>query len=271
MTQLTWDTAAEWDAAASEYNVHHEQPTGTSWAAADTVELGWPTILDSLYSATPLAYYPLEEASGATTANEVTGSGTNGTYNGTTTGNAGILGFNAPTFDGVDDYVDSGSMYSSANDAMGISAWVKKSAWSTSWENICNNWNGTNGGARMQRDSTNNYLRFAITHVVVTGSIDIADGAWHHVHGQGVSGGDFELYVDGALDGSTSTTDSTDTAIVNSNHYIASQPGSDGAGYNFWDGQIAEVVIWDGTLTSSEVSELAALTGGRLISAGKTS
>lgn len=264
---LTWETTADWDSAVSESSIHHEQPTGTDWAPSDTIQLGYTSDLAS-YSATPLAYYPLEEDSG-TVANDITGLGTDGTYAGPVLNDPGILGYSAPTFDGVDDYIDTGSEYTSATDAMAISAWIRKDTWATSYESIVNNWDGTNGGARIQRDAANNRLIFGIEETYAYGGTDIADGAWHHVHGQGVSGGDYSIWIDGVNDGGGSTTTAQDTAVSTAPHWIGAQPAS--GGENYWGGQIAGVIIWDGTLTSTEIGTLADPTAGSLVTAEQRS
>lgn len=96
----TWDSTADFDAAQSETGVHHEQPTGTDWAASDVVEKGYPTT-DENGSALE-AYFPLDEDSG-TTLVEVTGNTGDGSISGTTINVPGILGTTAHSYDGTDD------------------------------------------------------------------------------------------------------------------------------------------------------------------------
>lgn len=97
-----WATDIAWDNAQSESLVHHEQPAGTDWAAADTVELGYPSHDGG--GAALEGYWPLDEDSGST-ANDVSGNGHDGSVSGATLGEPGILGTTAYSFDGTDDGV----------------------------------------------------------------------------------------------------------------------------------------------------------------------
>lgn len=110
---LTWSTASDWDAAQDETGVHHEQPTGTDWAASDTVEKGYPTSDEG--GSALVAYYPCDEDSG-TAANDVSGNGHGLTINGPTVGQSGISGTTCYGFDGTDDVVSASfSMPSTAS------------------------------------------------------------------------------------------------------------------------------------------------------------
>lgn len=93
----TWETAADWDAAQSETGVHHEQPIGTDWAPADTVEKGYPTTLSGLE-----AYYTFNEDSGSV-INDVAG-GYDGALSGGVLGGEGLTGHSGASFDGADDH-----------------------------------------------------------------------------------------------------------------------------------------------------------------------
>lgn len=61
---VTWETTTDWDAAQSETGTHHEQPSGTDWAASDTVEKGWKTTDEGDSSLE--GYWPCDEDSGST-------------------------------------------------------------------------------------------------------------------------------------------------------------------------------------------------------------
>lgn len=60
----TWETSTEWDASQSETGTHHEQPSGTDWSAADTVERGYPS--SDRNGSSLVAYWPCDEDSGST-------------------------------------------------------------------------------------------------------------------------------------------------------------------------------------------------------------
>lgn len=78
----------------------------------------------------PIAYYPLDEASG-TTAIDVSGNGFDGTYSGATPGGAGIGdGGKSATFDGVNDTISIAAMRNAFDGNHGtILLWAKTAAW----------------------------------------------------------------------------------------------------------------------------------------------
>lgn len=103
MADPSWGTAADWDAAVSEQNVHHEQPVGTDWSPADTLELGYPAT-DST-GGTLAGYWPCDEDSGSTFA-DLSPAGNDATLTGATPGASGVLGSTCGSYDGVDDYAE---------------------------------------------------------------------------------------------------------------------------------------------------------------------
>lgn len=289
MTQLTWQGAVEWDNAQLEQNVRHETADGQSWAGPDTLELGYPsTIADTIssMSGTLLAYYPLGETSG-TIAYDVSGL-TDGEYRGPTLGAlTGPFGDPIPDFDGVDDFMDTNITFASAgtssvsDHALACGAWIRKTAWATSYENVFSNWDGSNGGIRLQRDGSNNYFRISMASRTVTGVTNVADGNWHFVFGQMDSGNLGELYVDGAVDGSA-LIGNADSSKTTQHHYLAAQPNAttaDPPGANFWDGEIAHFMAFDcfdnntaSLFTQAEVQRLANVTANaQFVSAKKVS
>lgn len=125
----TWSTTADWDAAQSETGVHHEQPTGTDWAASDTVEKGYPSTGPSATAAG--LYWPFDEDSG-TTANDVSGNSEDGTITGAgpaATGTVtGPFGNTAYSFDGTDDQVETTTFSIDTWTQLSIMCWYKYSA-----------------------------------------------------------------------------------------------------------------------------------------------
>lgn len=101
MVDLSWSTAADWDAAVDANNVHHEQPAGTAWAAADTVEIGYPS--QDQAGQNVVGYWPGGDTSGQSIT-DISGSGNDLSLTGATLGAEGILGESVPSFDGVDDF-----------------------------------------------------------------------------------------------------------------------------------------------------------------------
>lgn len=116
----TWETTTDLDAYQDEMGVHHEQPTGTSWASSDTVEAGYPTY-DPNGTALE-AYWPFDAVSGGLT--DVSGNGNDAiTTNGVSEA-TGVFNNNAGDFDGTDDYIEVPTGILSATGDWTIEFWV---------------------------------------------------------------------------------------------------------------------------------------------------
>ena len=105
MTQLTWETAADWDAAQSESGVVHESVANTDHDDATILKKGYSAASAFPEPASLELYYPLHEDSG-TTAFDQSGNNRDATINGGTLNASGLLGTTAISQDTTDDYVD---------------------------------------------------------------------------------------------------------------------------------------------------------------------
>lgn len=85
----------------------------------------------------------------------------------------------------------------------------------------------------------------------VTGTTTLVTGRWYHVCGVFRSSTDRELYINGVSD-ATNTTSRTPASIG------AITIGANGAGSNETDGKIAEVGLWNVSLSTTEIASLAA-------------
>lgn len=95
---ISWDTAADWDAAVSETNVVHDN-VGDRTETEVVVGVPPDGTAGGAY-----AVYLLDEDSG-TTAADSSGNGRDATYNGATLGGAGTYNSSDASLDGADDYV----------------------------------------------------------------------------------------------------------------------------------------------------------------------
>jgi len=87
---IAWETASDWDAAASESGVVHESVTNADHDDDTTVKMGYSAT--SPPASTGLRfYYPLHEDSG-TTANDFSGNANDGSISNGTANQTGILG-----------------------------------------------------------------------------------------------------------------------------------------------------------------------------------
>ena len=85
----------------------------------------------------------------------------------------------------------------------------------------------------------------------LTSTANLNDGEWHYIVATRTkSTGAMQLYVDGSLDASNSSTSNTSSLTAPSKlHMGRMQTGGD-----YWQGDISQVHIYDDVLTSSEVS-----------------
>lgn len=251
-----WSSTADWDAGQSETGVHHEQPAGTNWAASSTLEKGLPA-QPAGYSMNVLAYYPLAESSGATTMYDVSGQGTDGTYNGPTQQAGGPLGGNYRTFDGSSAYADCGQDYAPSA-MLGCTAWVRVDTWTNSWAAVMSSVDGNRTDEwSVQRDGNADTLRFYIddTEVCQLSGVNFAGTGWRHIHFQH-DGSVAEAYVDGGLVESNSS-----SALSYGGAGVTHDIGRSPLGADYWSGDIAHVIVWGGgssesLLTESEVNDL---------------
>ena len=205
---------------------------------------------------TLIGYWPLNESSGDT-AHDYSGNSHHGTiYDGsdsTVPGATGVLGQNAYSFDGSDDYVSTGRKFDQYS-TISVSAWFLHNSLDTLSEIrslIANHDNNegifiqTNGSGAIRigvGDGSNwNYI---------DSSQKNADTWYHSV--LVYDGNKIKTYIDGKKYGQISSGYSTSSV---SNVRIG-RGGPWGGGSQNWPGKISEVRIYDRPLADSEVQYL---------------
>lgn len=265
----TFDST-DFDNASSESGVVHESVANTDHNDASVLKQGY-SIADPYLSADLVGYWPLHEDSGGT-AYDFSGSNNDGTVNGATQGATGLLGTTAYSFDGTDDYVDTG--YNGAafyNNQWAFSAWIK---WTTTdSENFAGvrdssaipslqfrighagGTNTTSAGdlACLFRDNNSNYLVWG------TSGESFNDGNWHHVVfiANDLPNENVTLFVDGVENSSISSNESPSfTSGSFSSNFALGGALESGSINSPADVDIAEVRIYDHALTQSEIQYL---------------
>jgi uncharacterized protein (TIGR02145 family) len=202
-----------------------------------------------------------------TTAADRSGAGNNGTLTNSPTKVPGKLG-QALNFDGTDDYIDAGSGTSlDFTTAFTLSAWVKTTSgasvvpvifkgdsnnnapnYSNLYRLIIENGKPTTMTVRAS-DSTPQSLH---------GTASVNDGNWHHIAGTFNSATNLQhIYVDGALDGSSTT--SGIQKVSTSELYIGADL-ADGGGYtDKFPGSLDEVRVYNRALSTTEIQSLYTL------------
>jgi len=135
-----------------------------------------------------------------------------GRNNGTLTNGPTFSGDNGGSlvFDGTDDYVDLSTSFLdvSANQGLTISVWIKTTDSSGNIFTYV-----SSGTSDFFFTVNSNALRFqwttyagkSVTQTTATGTSNIADGDWHLLVGTRDSTGVFRVYVDGVLEGTSSS------------------------------------------------------------------
>ena len=197
-----------------------------------------------------IAHWPLYENSGST-AEDVTGNGNDSTVNGgITQGATGVLGTTCYSFDGTDSYVgvsDSTELQLSGN--ISVSAWFK--ADNTSHRGgIVNRWVSANTGYWLLINYNSGYVRGQIgdgssAYYVRT---TFTSGIWNQVVLTN-DGSNNRLYLNGLLvDSASAPNPATGSGEL--------EIGSDRGTSNFYQGDVADVRVYDHALSPHEVAYL---------------
>lgn len=219
-------------------------------------------------SLSPIAYWPMWEASGAV-ATDISGNGRNGAYTGVTLGQTGIGdGRTCPLFDGANDFnnIYSVSFRDAFNGGEGtVALWAKVSAGGV-WTD------GTvryliyltvdaNNFVYVRRSSVNGFADWiykagGTQETVQLGSLSTTD--WFHMAlTWSATSDEMIAYYNGSQTGSTQTglgvwagnLGALSTLIGAINQVPA----------NVWSGYLAHCAVWDSALTDAQVSSLAAI------------
>jgi hypothetical protein len=193
-----------------------------------------------------IAYYDMDETSGTTMFDSHTG-GYDGTiYNGPT------LNGSDYTFDGINDYVliPDNDVFSFTDEVFTIQLW-----WKTSFTGgVRFPLYKSSGGSTFEYAANNAGSGFIFSgtynpNQALSTSPYLWDGSYHHWVFQG-DGSTLRLYVDGALEASSSIT----VSMVNASSGV--NIARYGGGTNYFPGEMKLIGFWDRALNATEVSDL---------------
>ncbi len=216
-----------------------------------------------------VAYWPLDETSGTTAVELI--SGNNGTMTGGLTGADTI---NAPISTGLDfedstnsQRINMGNVLNLPSSAITISAWIKPESVNhpdSILDNFISNQgyrliladNGGSGGPELAFDirDASSAFDYIVTYSSPNGSISL--GEWQHVTATHDGGANAKLYINGIEKASTSSFSVT-RATGSANLYIGYSQNNN----SYFDGGIDDVRLYDRVLSPAEVTELYVTTG----------
>jgi len=271
MTTVEWNSAADWDAAQSEDNVVHEAVSNTDHDDASVLKKGYP-VKNPLFASNLVGYWPLNEDSGSTSY-DFSGNGYDGTLNGPTQSQTGLLGTSAYSFDGADDYISPPVVTEPGeSDRVTLAVWVNMSPLSSRGMHVSSRDEAGGGGTcySLGTDSGGT-IRWQIKSEALNfydalGSTSYDDGNWHLLAGT-YDGSDLTAYVDAVQDVNNSFSDNIQTPSVTDIGRLA------GNSTNYTNGRLAYPMIFDRALSQSELQTLydVVAANGTLTTAVKTS
>lgn len=211
---------------------------------------------------TLVGWWPLTETSGD--AQDYSSNGNTGTVNGATQGATGVVGYNAYSFDGVNDTVDISTNVFPSETLITITGWGKLSSGASPGSNdydlftrgdVPKLWVRNGSVSAIIDDGSSTHSLFGPT---------ASTGIWYH-WALVLSSSSSTLYVDGIKE------DSTNNASTDGDSVIPTRIGADDDDTRFWDGNIFDVRVYDRVLSPQEILYIyEAAQSGRVRFSSKT-
>jgi hypothetical protein len=187
-----------------------------------------------------------------TTVYDRSGQGNNGTITGGVTKAIGKIG-QGLSFDGVDDYVNIGSLHST--EELTLSVWIYTNTVNGGTRAVLSDTAGANRSYQLEVNRTDARLTFVhAATVILTNNTDILPNTWYHV--VAVRSGTSEnwsvrIYLNGNLDASIAT--AVNPTLPTGNASIGTDLPNAG---RFFTGKIDEVRMYNRALSATEVKQL---------------
>lgn len=253
---LTWETATDWDDAVDEQGVVHESNADADYNDASLLEKGYPTGANAPLGGDNVLSYLLHETSGST-ANDASGNGRDGTYDGPTKGQTGLLGHPCPEFDANNDRIDN-TYGPYGNAPFSVVGWIGGESQNNNVAAVVGNYDGSFPQVKLVvRDGGNARFRMRDSGgsdgVATNTSIDVTDGNWHMLVGTYNPATDS---VGISVDGGGFTTVSDDTSDTNLNSGSGVRVGARLDGAEWYTGRIGYMAWFDKFLSGSEIDLL---------------
>ena len=189
------------------------------------------------------------------------------------TARADMLGNGSASFDGSSDYIDTGEWFVPASADFSFSCWAYSDDWSGDNDNIIWYGDATSGGGKWTGIGLHgSKIVFSVDDNSVKRTAEsgtLSGSGWKHIAGVRDVGSTIKLYVDGIEIASTTDDGNsiTNSSVLNTYIGIGSNNGSV---FESWDGNIAQVGIWQGALTQAQIQEVKEKSFAELSASDKT-
>ena len=223
------------------------------------------TYISKVLGYSPIAYWPLNEGSGAGAAICQVDTDQNGTPTDATFGNAlGPDGVNyAPSFNGTSSRIniDTAALEAVFNGDEGtISIWIKVSGsgvWTDSaYREVISLYGDSSNAVRINKGNTNNTMRFLreANNTVLYYNATMSPTDWAHIGlSWSVSGGKLKTYLNGSEIVGSEKDIATTWAVST---FVNANIGSLSTSY-LWSGWLAHVAVFDSALSDAAILALA--------------
>jgi uncharacterized repeat protein (TIGR01451 family) len=202
----------------------------------------------------------LDEPVAATTFQDVSGQGNNGTCTGIACPTAGVSGKfgKAAQFDGVNDVISAGNpAVLRLTGALSLAGWFKTTAPVGNYRALVSKWHTGPTNASYLLGWETGGLRFCLSNgtrmICANSGQAYNNGQWHHVAGTW-NGTTATIYVDGAA--VNATPDGTFGLVANTTLNVKVGSDDSGSGDRFFNGQIDEVAIYRHALSAAEITAI---------------
>ena len=219
-----------------------------------------PAEVSTLYNFAPgpVGYWNLDEKSG-TTASDISGNGNTGTWNGS--GNHFVSGKvgGAGNFNGSSDYITSADATNLNSSSVTVEAWVKFTVIDGVYRTIAGKWQpGVKEQYLIQIDSDNKIGWWTGNSSSGAGgrlasSTTPVSGRWYHIAAT-ITGTTKSIYLNGVLDNST-TSGNALSGTSDIDFGIGSKKSGGGSYYEFFNGQIDDVKVYNYARSAKQISE----------------
>jgi len=202
-----------------------------------------------------LAHYTLQENSGD--AQDYSGNNYTGSVSGATQGETGLLGATAYSFDGTDDYIQISNTLGifDGSEPLTITCWIRHNT-AGNEETYFGPKAEYNWSFQKKSDDTVNWGFYDGTNNQrVASNTTLSSGNWYYLTGTWKpSSSTLKIYIDGAEDANATTANNSPDTTSTQNSIGNLNGGNSGSKYV--DGKMADVRIYNRTLTPSEIQYL---------------